>query len=467
MKRTCLPITLAAIAAFLVAAGRAQATFHLMQIEQVIGGVGGDATAQAIQLRMRANGEGQVSQGRLVVRDATGANPVTILVFPSNVANETQGGRILIASNAFIAKSLPNAQADFTMTNLIPPGYLAGGSLTFERNNNGGILWRVSWGTYSGSNAGETTNDADGNFGPPFGSALPSAGTSALKFGGTASAVSTNNAADYSIPAGSATFTNNRGCEFVVNAAPACGATDTDNDGTNDDCDACTDTDGDGFGDPGFPANCCTADGCPNDANKTAPGICGCGVADDDADGDGVLNCNDTCANTPAGQSVNGEGCSCAQLDPNADSDGDGVTDCNDVCPNDPNKSTSAGACGCGNAETDTDGDGTPDCTDGCPNDPNKIAPGNLGCGVAEADADGDLIPNSADNCPNVANADQADEDGDGVGDECEAGHDDDGGSSCGQTGTCGAMGGAMLPLLLLGRGMRRRRSWQRRIGRL
>lgn len=426
MKRTCLPITLAAIAAFLVAAGRAQATFHLMQIEQVIGGVGGDATAQAIQLRMRANGEGQVSQGRLVVRDATGANPVTILVFPSNVANETQGGRILIASNAFIAKSLPNAQADFTMTNLIPPGYLAGGSLTFERNNNGGILWRVSWGTYSGSNAGETTNDADGNFGPPFGSALPSAGTSALKFGGTASAVSTNNAADYSIPAGSATFTNNRGCEFVVNAAPACGATDTDNDGTNDDCDACTDT-----------------------------------------DGDGVLNCNDTCANTPAGQSVNGEGCSCAQLDPNADSDGDGVTDCNDVCPNDPNKSTSAGACGCGNAETDTDGDGTPDCTDGCPNDPNKIAPGNLGCGVAEADADGDLIPNSADNCPNVANADQADEDGDGVGDECEAGHDDDGGSSCGQTGTCGAMGGAMLPLLLLGRGMRRRRSWQRRIGRL
>ncbi len=34
----------------------AQATFHLMQIEQVIGGVNGDTTAQAIQLRMRFAG---------------------------------------------------------------------------------------------------------------------------------------------------------------------------------------------------------------------------------------------------------------------------------------------------------------------------------------------------------------------------------------------------------------------------
>ena len=32
----------------------AHATFHFMQIEQVIGGVNGDSTAQAIQLRMRS-----------------------------------------------------------------------------------------------------------------------------------------------------------------------------------------------------------------------------------------------------------------------------------------------------------------------------------------------------------------------------------------------------------------------------
>ena len=35
----------------------AQATFHFMQIEQVIGGVNGDTTAQAVQLRMRFAGQ--------------------------------------------------------------------------------------------------------------------------------------------------------------------------------------------------------------------------------------------------------------------------------------------------------------------------------------------------------------------------------------------------------------------------
>lgn len=35
-------------------------------------------------------------------------------------------------------------------------------------------------------------------------------------------------------------------------------------------------------------------DKCPNDPNKTEPGICGCGVPDSDKDGDGVKDCNDT-----------------------------------------------------------------------------------------------------------------------------------------------------------------------------
>ena len=40
--------------------------------------------------------------------------------------------------------------------------------------------------------------------------------------------------------------------------------------------------------------------------------------------------------------------------------------------------------------------------------------------GVSPDDPDGDSIPNGADNCPYVANLDQADSDGDGVGDACE-----------------------------------------------
>ena len=41
---------------------QAHATFHLMQIEQVIGGVNGDTSAQAIQLRMRFAGQTQVAE---------------------------------------------------------------------------------------------------------------------------------------------------------------------------------------------------------------------------------------------------------------------------------------------------------------------------------------------------------------------------------------------------------------------
>jgi len=65
-------------------------------------------------------------------------------------------------------------------------------------------------------------------------------------------------------------------------------------------------------------------DQCPDDPNKTSPGECGCGVADMDSDGDGIL-------------------------------------DCNDLCPTDPEKSV-PGICGCNVPDTDTDSDGIPDC---------------------------------------------------------------------------------------------------------
>src|SRR5205823_5106384 len=96
----------------------------------------------------------------------------------------------------------------------------------------------------------------------------------------------------------------------------------------------------------GSAGKCKSSDECPNDPNKTAPGACGCGVAD-------------------------------------TDTDHDGTPDCHDACPTDPNK-LAPGTCGCGVLDTDSDGDGVPDCIGGCPTDPNKTTPGVCGCGVPE-----------------------------------------------------------------------------------
>ena len=150
------------------------------------------------------------------------------------------------------------------------------------------------------------------------------------------------------------------------------------------------DTDSDG--------TCDLIDGCPNDPNKIAPGVCGCGVSDADGDGDGTANCIDACPTDP--NKIAPGQCGCGVAD--TDTDGDATADCNDGCPNDPNK-IAPGTCGCGVSDADTDSDGTANCLDGCPGDPNKIAPGQCGCGVADTDTDNDGVADCNDNCPNVA----------------------------------------------------------------
>lgn len=75
----------------------------------------------------------------------------------------------------------------------------------------------------------------------------------------------------------------------LVNCAPACA--DGDGDGVCDALDNCTglangdqaDADADGLGD--------ACEACPTDAAKTDPGVCGCGIADVDANGNGVTDC--------------------------------------------------------------------------------------------------------------------------------------------------------------------------------
>jgi hypothetical protein len=209
------------VASLVGLAAPALATFHEMQIEQVIGGVNGDSTAQAIQLRMRLGGQNQVQNAKLVVYDATGSNAITLIQPPSSVASANAGDRILIVSSNFVNNTSPTTVPDFHLANLIPASYLAAGRLTWQ-DLYGTILWSVSWGgtNYTGPNTGSTINDSDGNFGPPFPGPLPSMSTSALLFTNAASALSRSNIVDYIVTPGAATFTNNARAGFVVVPPP-------------------------------------------------------------------------------------------------------------------------------------------------------------------------------------------------------------------------------------------------------
>jgi hypothetical protein len=195
-------------------------TFHLMQIEQVVGGVGGNTAAQAVQLRMRSLGENFVAGGRLVAYDVNGANPVVLLNVAQNVANGLQGDRVLLATTAIKTLTNPPLVADFMMAAPIPPAYLSAGRITWE-SDAGTIYWSLGNGGYAGSNAGSIFNDNDGDYGPPFAGPFPTTSAQGLLFQGAAPDLSKTNAADYALTGGGAVLTNNARNSFTVTTLPA------------------------------------------------------------------------------------------------------------------------------------------------------------------------------------------------------------------------------------------------------
>ena len=248
------------------------------------------------------------------------------------------------------------------------------------------------------------------------------------------------------------TFDNNCNCtggtlvdadnDGVCDANDQCAGTDDAIIGTScDDGDACTTNDA-------FD-NSCNCVGTFADADND--GVCDaddvCAGSDDtmDVDGDGTPDGCDTCDGNIAGTPCNdGDVCTTGEtFDSNCDcvggtlvdDDNDGVCNLNDICPG-------------GNDNFDMDNDGIPNDCDECDNSligsgcndndactVGDVFDANCNCIGTLADADNDGVCDMDDICPN--GDDNADIDGDGTPNACDACNDNLVGMSCDDGDAC------------------------------
>lgn len=114
-----------------------------------------------------------------------------------------------------------------------------------------------------------------------------------------------------------------------------------------------------------------------------------------------------------------------------------GTNQCNWVADDEPSCKGPTQACSQTGQTPDADNDGVSDALDNCPLDANSDQADNDGDGLGNvcdstpdgeptADSDSDGYTDDVDNCPNVANPEQLDNDNDGIGNVCDATPDGD-----------------------------------------
>ena len=164
------------------------------------------------------------------------------------------------------------------------------------------------------------------------------------------------------------------------------------------------DADGDGYGDN---ANGVSADQCLNTPAGQSVDLNGCSEQQKDDDLDGVSNSADACPSTPPGETVDSTGCSGSQ----EDADNDGVMDLFDACPLTP-LGYEVDAAGCADTQRDTDADGINDQLDECPSTTPEMPVNGVGCSAAQRDTDTDGINDMMDTCPMTVVNTEVDENG-------------------------------------------------------
>ncbi len=219
----------------------------------------------------------------------------------------------------------------------------------------------------------------------------------------------------------------NDNCPLVPNP----GQENSDGDSHGDACDNCPNTDNEDQANSDADTHGDVCDNCPTDDNEDQAN------SDTDSHGDVCDNCptDDNEAQTNSDADTHGDVCDNCPTDDNEDqanSDTDSHGDECDNCPDDDNED-----------QTNSDADTYGDACDNCPNDDNEdqadmdndligdvCDPDKDGDGILE-DGDGSGTPGDNpctggetvdcdDNCPEDYNPDQADSDGDGIGDVCD-----------------------------------------------